>query len=51
MTLNELIRNTIIQVLNECGGNKSKAARRLGIGRQTLYNKLKFFKITYNDLP
>ena len=30
----------IIQVLRECGGNRSAAARVLGIGRRTLYAKM-----------
>ncbi|MCS7091482.1 MAG: sigma-54 dependent transcriptional regulator [Verrucomicrobiota bacterium] len=38
-------RNTIIQTLKETGGNKVEAARRLGIGRQTLYNKIKAYGI------
>jgi DNA-binding NtrC family response regulator len=38
-------RNTIIQVLKETGGNKLESARRLGIGRQTLYNKIKAYQI------
>jgi DNA-binding NtrC family response regulator len=46
LTLMEAIeRNTIIQVLKETQGNKAQAAKRLGIGRQTLYNKLKFYGI------
>jgi DNA-binding NtrC family response regulator len=32
-------RNAIIQTLKETGGNKLETAKRLGIGRQTLYNK------------
>ncbi len=28
------------QILDECGGNRAEAARRLGIGRRTLYDKL-----------
>lgn len=39
-------RNTIIQMLKETGGNKLETAKRLGIGRQTLYNKIKAFGIT-----
>jgi DNA-binding NtrC family response regulator len=38
-------RNAIIQMLKETGGNKLEAARRLGIGRQTLYNKIKAYAI------
>ncbi|HEY6170266.1 MAG TPA: sigma-54 dependent transcriptional regulator [Verrucomicrobiae bacterium] len=38
-------RNAIVQMLKETGGNKLETARRLGIGRQTLYNKIKGFKI------
>ncbi|MBC8417944.1 MAG: sigma 54-interacting transcriptional regulator [Desulfobacterales bacterium] len=34
-------RDTIHQVLEACGGNMSETARRLGIGRATLYRKLK----------
>ena len=34
-------RNTIVQMLKETGGNKLETAKRLGIGRQTLYNKIK----------
>jgi DNA-binding protein Fis len=30
----------IVQVLRECRGNRSAAARRLGIGRRTLYTKM-----------
>ncbi len=30
----------IRRVLDECGGNQSEAARRLGIGRSTLWRKL-----------
>jgi regulatory Fis family protein len=41
MTLAETQMVTIKRVLKECGGNKLEASRRLGIGRQTLYNKLK----------
>lgn len=38
-------RNTIIQMLKETNGNKLETAKRLGIGRQTLYNKIKQYKI------
>jgi two-component system, NtrC family, response regulator HydG len=38
-------RNTITRMLAETQGNKLETARRLGIGRQTLYNKIKAYGI------
>ncbi|GET32691.1 sigma-54-dependent Fis family transcriptional regulator [Prolixibacter bellariivorans] len=40
-TLEEMERSMIEQALEESGGNMSSAATRLGITRQTLYNKVK----------
>lgn len=40
-SLAEVEKQTILQVLDECGGNKSETARRLGITRRTLKLKLK----------
>ncbi|MDK2930786.1 MAG: hypothetical protein PWR07_917 [Bacillota bacterium] len=34
-------RESIARVLRECGGNRSEAARRLGINRTTLWRKLR----------
>lgn len=36
----------ITQALRECGGNRSAAARALGIGRRTLYAKMEKLGIT-----
>ena len=38
-------RQTILQMLKETNGNKLETAKRLGIGRQTLYNKIKLYNI------
>jgi DNA-binding NtrC family response regulator len=38
-------RQTIISMLKETNGNKLETAKRLGIGRQTLYNKIKAYNI------
>ncbi|MBI4661394.1 MAG: sigma-54-dependent Fis family transcriptional regulator [Verrucomicrobia bacterium] len=38
-------RNAIVQLLKETGGNKLETAKRLGIGRQTLYNKIRAYGI------
>ncbi len=47
LTLMEAMeRNTIVQILKETHGNKLETARRLGIGRQTLYNKIKAYRIS-----
>jgi DNA-binding NtrC family response regulator len=36
----------ITQVLRACKGNRSAAARELGIGRRTLYSKMEKLEIT-----
>jgi len=41
MTLDEIKKKHIIDILNECNGNLTEAAKRLDINRQTLYNQLK----------
>ena len=39
--LHSMEEETILRVLSECGGNRSRAARRLGISTSTLWRKLK----------
>ena len=39
-SLQSLTDRYLLQVLEEAGGNKAEAARRLGISRRTLYNRL-----------
>ncbi|HAZ06462.1 MAG TPA: Fis family transcriptional regulator, partial [Acetobacterium sp.] len=39
-------RELIIRVLENCNYNKSAAAEKLGITRQTLYNKIKKYQIS-----
>ncbi|HXI72923.1 MAG TPA: sigma-54 dependent transcriptional regulator [Verrucomicrobiae bacterium] len=38
-------RSAIVSTLKETNGNKLETAKRLGIGRQTLYNKIKAYGI------
>jgi len=46
LTLMEAMeRNKIVEILKETSGNKLETAKRLGIGRQTLYNKIKAYAI------
>jgi DNA-binding NtrC family response regulator len=46
LTLMEAMeRNAILQMLKDTSGNKLETAKRLGIGRQTLYNKIKIYGI------
>ena len=40
-SLEEMERRHILQILEECDGNRSRAARQLGIHRRTLIRKLK----------
>lgn len=44
-TLEEMERKMIDQSIQECEGNLSAVAQRLGISRQTLYNKMKKFNL------
>jgi DNA-binding NtrC family response regulator len=46
MSLEEVEARQIRRILDECGGNKSKAAQRLGISRSALYEKLKLLNIS-----
>lgn len=41
MTLDEVEKQHILEMMQECGNNLSDVARRLNIGRQKLYSKLK----------
>jgi DNA-binding NtrC family response regulator len=45
MSLSELERTHILQVLRSVGGNKALTSRRLGLDRKTLYRKLKVYGI------
>ena len=40
LPMDEIERRMILATLEHCSGNKSKAARLLGIGLKTLYRKL-----------
>jgi DNA-binding protein Fis len=41
MTAEEAEKRLILRTLEECGGNKSKAAEVLGLTSRTIRNKLK----------
>jgi DNA-binding NtrC family response regulator len=41
--MDEVERRMILATLEHCSGNKSKAARFLGIGLKTLYRKLEAY--------
>ncbi|MFC2157590.1 sigma-54-dependent transcriptional regulator [Acidobacteriota bacterium] len=49
-TIDAVTKKHIFSVLEETGGNVTKAAKILGIQRMTLYNKLKKFDHTVNKL-
>jgi DNA-binding NtrC family response regulator len=44
LSLDEVERRHILKVLQRCGGNRSRAARVLGVDPKTLYNKLKGYR-------
>jgi two-component system response regulator HydG len=45
LPLEEVEKATILKTLESSGGNKSEAARRLGITRKTLHKKLKKYRV------
>jgi DNA-binding NtrC family response regulator len=47
--LNEVERQTIGQVMRETRGNKSKAAKRLGLTRTQLYGRLRKYGLDTAD--
>jgi len=47
-TLSEIERDVIMSALEFYNGHMSKVAKKLGIGRSTLYRKLEEFDIPYN---
>jgi DNA-binding NtrC family response regulator len=47
----EAERDAIFAALQDCYGNKSKAARQLGISRASLYQKLATLGIKTSDTP
>lgn len=50
MTLECIEMKHIARVLRMCSGNITLAAKMLGIGRNTLYRKIKKYRINCNDL-
>jgi len=45
MPLDEVEKASVLKMLELTGGNKSEAARRLGITRRTLHKKLKIYGV------
>ncbi|WP_353618292.1 helix-turn-helix domain-containing protein [Pseudodesulfovibrio nedwellii] len=45
-TLVTMEKQAIVDALDKCNWNKSRAAELLGIGRTSLYSKLKKYKIS-----
>jgi DNA-binding NtrC family response regulator len=48
-SLDDVERQHILQLLEDCGGNRSRVARILGISRRTVYRKLRQYGIDGGD--
>ena len=48
-SLAEMEKGEILRVLRECNGNRSRAARALGINRKTLREKIRKYGITLEE--
>lgn len=46
VTLDEVRRRHVVHVLDACGGNRSEAAKILGVDRKTLYRRLRRWGIS-----
>ncbi|MDR0338861.1 MAG: sigma-54 dependent transcriptional regulator [Desulfovibrio sp.] len=49
LSLDEVEKRAVLQTLAACGGNKSEAARRLGVTRKTLHAKLARYGLAAQD--
>ncbi len=49
VSISELERNAILATINQVHGDKLLAAKLLGIGKTTLYRKLKEYELSYHD--
>ena len=49
LTLNDMEKKQIIHALEQAKGNRTLAATLLGIGRTTLYNKIRLYGIKYKE--
>ena len=49
LPLEELERRAIVRTLRETNGDKATAAKLLGIGKTTLYRKLKQYNVPFTE--
>ena len=49
LALNDMEKKQIIHALEQAKGNRTLAAALLGIGRTTLYNKIRLYGIKYKE--
>ena len=49
LALNDMEKKQIVHALEQAKGNRTLAASLLGIGRTTLYNKIRLYDIKYKE--
>lgn len=50
-TVSEIERELVLQTLAHCGGNRTHAARVLGVSVRTLRNKIRQYSAEGTDIP